>query len=324
MRSFSALVLVLVVALPAAVLAQQEAPPATSEPRVVGRTAPELNGHIFMPSALVDPPFRSTTAKVGLLYGVGTATGPKYDSSGQVPGETTDYTFAAMAQTFRYEYQFLDWLSGGVAILTSLYSGVTGASVVSVGAEIGVGAGLRARAGHRFGPVETAFIIDVATQPEYGLLVAAALLRAVNDGVIDPGSALQATHSLTVNPALSAAWAPIPALGLTVNLGYLFKSLRLTGGAEVLNQSGIQFSGVVDFDFGKITSTPVGVQAGYRIAAPIGSDGISRIEDVTAGVFYTARREFSLGLELGWRSFTIRPPLDSSLKLAQIELQYYW
>src|SRR3954470_7935926 len=175
---------ILMVALPAATLAEQEAPTATSG-TVLGRTAPELNGHVFMPSGLVDPPFRSTTAKVGILYGFGTATGPKYDLNGQVPGETMDYTFATFAQTFRYEYQFMEWLSAGVVILTSLYSGIDGPSVISIGAEVGVGAGLRVRAGRRFGPVETAFILDVSNAPEFNILVAAALIKAVNDGVID-------------------------------------------------------------------------------------------------------------------------------------------
>jgi hypothetical protein len=69
---------------------------------------------------------------------------------------------------------------------------------------------------------------------------------------------------------------------------------------------------------------PVGINAAYRLATPLGSDGVSRIEDFSAGVFYTARRELALGLELAWRSFTIRPPLDSNAKLVQIELQYYW
>ena len=43
------------------------------------------------------------TFKLGILYGAGTATGPKYDIHGQVPGQTADYTFAAFAQTFRYD-----------------------------------------------------------------------------------------------------------------------------------------------------------------------------------------------------------------------------
>src|SRR5205085_10639864 len=107
------------VALPAATRGEQDAP-ATTSGTVEGRTAPELTGHVVMPAALVDPPFRSTTAKVGILYGFGTATGPKYDLNGQVPGQTMDYTFATFAQTFRYEYQFTEWLSAGVVILTSL------------------------------------------------------------------------------------------------------------------------------------------------------------------------------------------------------------
>jgi len=318
----SYLAVVLVAALPAAALAQQEV--GAAAPAEDGRTAPVLNGHLFSPSVLVDSPFRETTFKLGILYGFGKATGQKYDRNGPVPGETVDYTFAAFAQTFRYEYQFLDWLSAGVLAVTTLYSGIDGPSVVSVGAEVGVGAGARVKAGHQFGPVQTAIVFDVSSAPEYGFLVAAALIKAIQQGVIDAGSALQATHAVTVNPVLAAAWAPIPALGLTANVGYVYKYLRLSGGAVTTGQNAFQIGGVLDFDFGKVSSVPVAVVAGSKLITPLGDGGIPKIEDYSIGFSYTARRRLGLNLEIGRRDFTIREGLDSNGTLAQLGLQYYW
>ena len=309
--------------LPAAAASQQEdrsgAPVAASpEPR----TTPELDGHVFAPSILVDTPFRTTTFKLGLLYGFGDATGPKYDINGNQTG-TAEYTFASFAQTFRYEYRFAEWLSAGAFVVTSLYSGIDGPSVVSIGAQVGVGFGLRVRAGHRFGPVETAVVVDATSAPEYGVLVAAAIIKGIQDHVIDADSALQSTHTRTVSPVATASWAPLPALGLTANVGYVFKSLRVSD-TSLGDQNGFVVGGMVDFDFGKISSVPIGLLAAYKLTTPLGDGGVSRVEDASGGIYYTAHREIGLGLEVGWRKFTIRPPLDSSGKLAQIGLQYYW
>ena len=317
---------ILVAALPAAALAQQEVGgDKTAAESKKGRTAPEVNGHIFPPSFLVDTPFRETTFKLGILYGFGKATGAKYDLSGNpIPNETVDYNFASFAQTFRFEYQFWDWFSAGVAIVTNLYSGIDGPSAVSIGAQVGVGAGLRLRAGHRFGPVETAIVLDVSNAPEYGILVVAALVKAIQDRQIEPGTALQAKHTRTVNPLISAAWAASPAFGVTANVGYVYKELRLSDNTTVSHQNGITAGAIADFDFGKVSEVPVDVYGGYRLTAPLGDNGVTRIDDIALGFGYTAVRELALSLELGWRDFQIRPPLDSQGWLAQFALQYYW
>ena len=319
------LAVVLAAALPASAIAQQEIRadvPAVRE----HRTVPELGGHIFAPSMLVEPPFRETTFKLGLLYGVGDATGPKYDINGNVTGQA-NYTFGVLAQTFRYEYQFLEWLSAGAVVLTSMYTGLDGPSAISVGAQFGIGVGARVKAGHRFGPVDVALVTDVSTGPEYGILVAAAVLRALLDNQVEPGAALQSTHSTTVNPTLSAAWAPWPALGITGNLGYVFKSLKVSG-TPIRDQSGVQYGAAVDFDFGKISSVPIAVLAAFRVTSPVGDDGIPTIADFSGGLFYSAIRELALGLEVGWRNFTLRPgtqtALDSNGTVAQLSVQYYW
>ena len=320
------LAIVLAAALPAVAMAQQETREHATAPQE-HRTVPEMGGHVFLPSFIVETPFRETTFKLGLLYGTGDATGPKYDVNGPVPGQTASYTFGTLAQTFRFEYQFKEWLSAGAVVLTSMYTGIDGPSAVAVGANFGIGMGGRVKAGHRFGPVDTALIVDVSTGPEYGVLVAAAVLRAIIDHQIEPGAALQSTHSTTVNPTLTASWAPWPALGLTGNVAYVYKSLRLSD-TTISDQSGVQFAVGADFDFGKISTVPIGVLAGWRITAPVGDNGIPTINDLSGGVFYTAIRELALGLEVGWRNFTLRPgtqsALDSKATVAQLGLQYYW
>jgi len=314
------LALVLVAVLPTAVMADQEA--AAAEPaKAAPSSKRELDGHVFAPSLFVIPPFRETTFQLGLLYGVGNATGPTYDSSGNVTG-TQDLSLAALAQTFNYEYRFLEWLSAGVTAVTLAYTGITGASVVSIGAQVGIGLGAEVKLGHRFGPVETALLLDVSYAPQYGFLIADAILRALRDHVLDPAAALETTHSLTLSPTLAAAWAPFPALGLTGNLGYVFKSVRLSG-TDILEQSAILIGVEADFDFGKISSTPIGLLASYRLSNPVAGD-FPRVQDISGGISYTGRPELGLGLEIGSRRYYVRPGLLATATVAQIGLQYYW
>src|SRR5262245_9660816 len=98
--------LFLAVTLPVAAVAQQEA--RTGAQPASHLTFPELNGHVFAPSLLVDSPFRETTFQLGLLYGFGSATGPRYVVSGGqvVKSGNADYTFADLAQTISFEYRF--------------------------------------------------------------------------------------------------------------------------------------------------------------------------------------------------------------------------
>ena len=315
------LAVVLVALSSRAVMADQEA--ATAEPaKVAESSSRELNGHVFQPSQLANPSFRQTTFQVGLLYGVGNATGPKYDSSGNVTG-TADYSFAALAQTFSYEYRFREWLSAAASVVTSAYTGITGASVVSVGAQVAVGVGGQAKLGYRLGPVDTAVLLDVSYTPEYGFLIADAILRALRDHVIDSGAALQSTHGLTLGPTLAASWAPFSALGLTGNLGYSYKSLRASG-TVIQETSSLVVGAAADFDFGKVSSVPIGLLAGYRLINPINDESVPYIQTFSGGISYTGRGDLGLGLEIGRRSFSIRSGIAATVTVAQIGLQYYW
>ena len=303
----------------AATIAEQDAANAQEVPARVSHR--ELNGHVFVPSLLVDTPFRTTTFQVGLVYAAGTATGPKYDINGNETG-TADYTMAGLGQTFSYENRVADWLAVGGSVITLAYTGINGPSVVSVGAQVGVGAAANVRVGHRFGPVEATVLMDASYQPEYGFLVAAAILRALQDHVLDPGAALQTSHSWTLRPTLAASWAPFAPLGLTGNLGYVYKSTLLSG-TVTENNSALLAGIAADFDFGKITSTAIGLLASYRLNEPL-TDGLPRIQDFSGGISYTGRPDLGLTLELGRRTFSIRPGLPATAGVAQLGLQYYW
>jgi hypothetical protein len=290
------------------------------------QTVPEVGGHVFAPSFLVDSPFRSTNIRFALLYGIGDATAPTYSSTGAIIGQN-DYSLGAFGQTLGYEYRFADWLSVGADAESAVYSGLNGPSVISVGAQVGVALEGTLKAGHRFGPVETAIVIAGGSAPDYVFLIAGALVRAIQSRTIDSGSLFQSTHTLSIGSSLAASWAPWSSLGLTANAGYLYKSLKVSGVTKS-SQNAIRFAAAADFDFGKISPVSIGLLAGYRITAPAGSDEIPITQDLSAGISYTGVRELGLAFEFGWRSLPLRAgtsnQLHTNATVGQARIQFFW
>lgn len=291
------------------------------DPGAPGTQDRSLAGHVFTPSLLVRSPFAVTAFGADLLYGTGTATGPSYDVAGFVVGDET-YTFAAMGQNFSYERKVAEGVSLGGGAVSQLYSGIDGPSAVVVGAEIAFGAFLRGTAGRRFGPVQAAFTFDASYAPRIGILVFDAIEKALREGELESGAALAQTNAWTFKPGLALAWAPHRALGLTASADYQWVSLD-TEDPGTQEQDGVDAGIAADLDFGTFTSVPVALVAAYHTTAPLGSRSVTRVIDVSGGVYYTGRPALVLGLEVAQRSFTLRE-LDSDGVLAQIRLLYLW
>ncbi len=303
-------------AAPAAAAPEGRADPA-AQPGTANRT---LNGHVFTPGLLIRSPFAVTTFQADLLYGSGTATGPAYDSAAVAIGDRT-YTFAAEGQSFGYDARIAEGVSVGGGVVSQLYSGIDGPSVVVVGTEIGAGLFGRATAGRRLGPVHGALTFDASYGPRYGILVLEAIQMALQGG-LDSASAFSESNAWTLKPGVAAAFAPTPALGLTASVDYQWVSLAKTGSSRQ-TESGIDAAFTADLDFGTFTSTPISALATFRMTAPIGSNGVSRVLDYSVAAYYTARPALALGLEVGWRSFSVRS-LDADAAIAQIRVQYFW
>jgi len=248
-------------------------------------------------------------------------TGPAFGTGGLLDREAT-YTFAAMAQTFAYEVRLTDDVSAALGAVTELYSGIDGPSALVVGAEVGAGLFARATAGHRFGPVRAAVTLDASYAPRFGIYVIEAVLAALEDDAVDADPAFDASNAWTVRPGLSAAWAPIPALGLTASVVSQWVSLEEDGSGRQ-NGAALDMGLSADLDLSTFTKVPVAVLAAYRVNVPLDAEGVNRFSDFSGGVFYTGRPGLMLGLETGHRSFEVKG-LEASLNLAQIRFQYMW
>ena len=282
-----------------------------------------LDGHVFQPSFLVRTPFAVQDFDVDLTYGVGDATGPTYDIRGNVDGERT-YSFAAMGQTFAYDYKFADWFSAGAGLKTLLYSGSDSPSALVIGADLTIGGFARATASRQLGPVQVALTADVGYGPRLGIIVIDAIRQSFANG-IGSGSALQLTHLTTLQPGVAFAWAPNPVLGVQASLDYQWVYIPApTSTTGSTSASAITGAVAVDVDLAKVWKVPMGLLASGQWLGPLTGTEISTVQAYTLGGFYTARQDVVLGAEIGWRQFKIRPALDSNGTFLQIRATYFW
>jgi hypothetical protein len=79
-----------------------------------------------------------------------------------------------------------------------------------------------------------------------------------------------------------------------------------------------------DLDLRKLTTVPLGLLAGYNFLEPLEGDDVTPVQDFSVGAFYTAKPELTLGVEVGWRWFSIRPGLDSNGAIMDVKAKYYW
>ncbi len=310
----------------ASVRAQEPTQPSPPAAQPTQPSPREVNGHAFMPSLVIPPPVAVGSFAVGMLVGTGGATGPKYDAGGNpIPGETNDYTYAALGQLLAYEFAFLKNFTGRLSLLTSLYTGVDGPSALVVGTtvRIGGGAGLTWSfpLGNQF---RLGASVDVNYSPQLNLLVGAAVLAALQ-GTYDPSLAFQQNNVFTWIPAVTAAWAPGSAVGFTAMVGYTGSSLSTP--IKTYERDAVSAGVLGEVDFGKFTPVDVGLSVAFRKNFGINS-AQSDITDVGGALLYTGKPDVSLGLEVLARTLTIRPqlpdPLKTTFPIAQIYVRYFW
>jgi hypothetical protein len=314
--------------------AAAEAVPAV-EPSSEGR---ELGGHRFMPAIGVVSPFATTSFGTWLTVGTGSTVGRislQFPGTPPPPPQTFErsVSYAAIGGVLAYEYAFLPGVSARVGFSETLYSGTTGAAVAVVGTNIRVGLGAGLTAGMKLGDsVRLAAVADATYAPRIGLLLGNALRSAYEScstGVancqVDFGQLLNQQNVLVVQPGVAAAWAPLRSLGVSGNLSYVYSSVQGTS-TEPSEGNAVSVGAAVDFDFAQVSRVPLGLQLTWSSRIPVSSGGTNRFTDVGGGLFYTGRKDLSLGLQIIDRRFRLAPTVDVSWTtlLAFIGMRYYF
>jgi hypothetical protein len=313
-----------------AVLADEDpaatlAPPAAPTPGAPGDRR-LLNGHAFPPSQ-VAPPIAVSSFGLESEFSAGNATGPTFDIHGNPVGENRTYGWVGMGQAVRFQSIFHEQLALRGALTTAVASGSDGMSVLVVGSSVQVGVSLGAEWSVAIGEaLRLGASLDVSSDPQLNLLVAAAVIHALKNGAIDSATALGIGRTYSVLPALSAAWAPSPAWGFAARLAWLGASAD-AGTYGKITRQGVELGLAADLDLDKALKVPIDLGLAYTETIPI--DGTpAGIRNLSIGVMYMGLKDTALGLALGERILNIRPQYDIPLKSTsfylEILLRVYW
>jgi len=334
-----AAIAVTVVALPiGAPLAVEQADQApTTNPDAAARSAAEgnppsegriLNGHTFMPAASARGPFVVTSFGSFMNLGYGSTSGEFPIGNRLFSG---GYDYALFGANIDYELAFLRYFSARLALSPDVFSGVTSQSAIVIGSRLQVGVSAGLTASIPLGDaVRVGFLLDSNFGPDAVLTIGTAIRSIINSCQQPSGcdlyavQALSILHVFTIQPAAAVSWAPFSSLGLTASLAYLYATV--TDSSQSLNGNAVIPAFAADFDFGRISSVPIGIQFQFRWTAPFSGSELQHITDIGGGVFYTGRQDMSVGLQLIFRRTAVTSDVDVSWSnvLATIGLRYYW
>jgi hypothetical protein len=306
--------------------------PKPAPPEKMGR---EMNGHLFLPSHLIDDPFSYTAFGVALGMGSGTAVGDTLSTTRPLTPPIfgppkRDYDYTGLGIGVAMNVRILEYLSARAVLGTTAYLGTGDGAAFVVGTsaritgDLGVKGSLPVGENFRF-----AASLDATYGPVLGVLVSQGIQDVINSCrttgcTVDPNQFLQQSKTITWVAGLSGAWAPLPYLGVTLNAQYIAPTKTDEGAASV-SQNGYTLAVMADFDARPLLAwLPVGVNAAYSYTGGIGGNGVSSTTDFGFGVYYTGRPHLALGIELDWRDGRLENQQVSNSMLAWLNFRYYW
>jgi len=323
MRLDPAVFFALLLCAPSTATAQDVAAPAPAAP-VEQKMARDMGGHTFLPSHIIDNPFSESDFGVTIGLGAGDALGPlvQRDPPAILPASKW-YGYTALGLGIEGNLRILEYLSARAAIFTSAYLGSGRDSVLVVGSNARINGGVGVKGSLPVGDnFRFAATFDVTYGPVYTILIAQALVDAIQSGQISAAEFLETKDTVTWIGGLSGSWAPWAFLGLTVNGQFLAPTKT---GAASQSQNGIFVAGMADFDARPLLKwLPVGMNLAYSITSPVGANGVSTLQEFGFGFYYTGRRDLSLGVELDWKLGRLENTQATQATLAWLNFKYYW
>lgn len=287
-----------------------------------GDTGREVNGHTFLPSDLLPQPFCTTHVGLSTGFGFAKLKAPIVDENGYATGETAHYTLAALAEWLDLQLAPLDWLAVRGKVQGTVLSGATTAAALNFGANVGleyaVGATARVL---RLGWLQAAVALDVDRTHGYRFSPGDAIVASLQAGQITTDTLLIRSTDTQVLVTGQVAASPGPAFGAWLVGGY---ARSWTSGGGTSSSEGLLGLGLgASLDFAPLAKVPVGLLSAYLYEKSSAS-GASGTHNVSAGVFYTGRRNLALGLEAGYLLQSPAAGVDLSVVTALIRLRYYW
>jgi hypothetical protein len=291
-------------------------PAAEAAPRL-DLSARTLNGHTFFPSQLVPWPF--VTTHFGNLTGVSYSgfTRPGQDENGHAVLQSM--SLGTFSEGFELGIGFTDFFALHLNVGGQVMAGSTTTSALNLGAvfayetsggvlfrllrfrelfQLGVGLEIDYMSGKRMEP------LDILSFNSQGMLV------------VDRSKLLSDVQSFSLAPSLRFAIAPTSFLGVQGGLTTGYQHSNVAGTAT--SNAVVLFAAALTLDLSP-ASVPLGFLVGYGLEHPF-VDGAETTQSVEGGIFYTGRRNLTLGLA----SMTRFGPGDSKEYTGLIRLFYVW
>lgn len=281
-----------------------------------------LGEHEFIPSRLVRDPFTATFVAFTVAYGYAWTTGPRIDVLGRSFGER-DYEIGGIIQSVEAGVRFVDWFSLRLSGTSTVFTGLGGEAALVVGSsalftgQLGATFGLPVGARSRL-----ALTFDAAWKPQWDVLIAAAIERAIRESAVRSANLLVRSNDLFLVPGLAGAFGFNRTFGAGFDLQYVHTRRDVVNGD--VDHFGAFAAGLqLNADLAAATSIPIAFVGAYRVAVPFeGSEETDH--EVGLGLFYSGRRELVLGLDASVRWFELRRVLDTTALFVTATIRYYW
>ncbi|HQR29484.1 MAG TPA: hypothetical protein PLL32_03675 [Anaeromyxobacteraceae bacterium] len=310
-------------------------PAATAEAPVPVKERPmgrELNGHLFLPSHILEDPFSYTAFGTFFGLGAGNALGPAVNPDTPPPyfsGEKW-YGYTGLGLGMLLNVRILEYLSVRAGLSATAYLGTGSGAAFTIGTsaritgDVGVKGSLPVGDNFRFSAA-----VDAAYGPTYALLLADGIRSIIENCPTNPdqcrdslSAALQADDTITWIAGLAGAWAPTPYLGFTANVQFIAPTKT---GTNSIAQNGMTFAGSGEFDALPLVKwLPLGVNVAYQLTTGVGGNKVPTAQEAGFGFYYTGRKDMAVGLEIDWRWNTINTAQVATSTLAWLNLRYYW
>jgi len=261
-----------------------------------------LAEHVFIPRVAVHDPFTTSFISSTSGFADGSGNGPTFDLDGK-PVNIADYKIVAYQQAFTGQWGVLDWLALRLQATGTVYTGANASGVAGVGVNGVIRANVGATMSWELSPrIRLGFLLDVGFGPSVGLNILQSIRQSIADGSVQ--TPVETTSSTIVTPTISSAWTLTRGLGLIANAAYSHNSVAVE--AETAGVDALGVEAALDLDLRELGSIPLGLSLSYNAAYSIGYQRF-RLYVLSGGIFYTGRRELTVGIELGYR----RAPLGT-------------
>jgi opacity protein-like surface antigen len=278
-----------------------------------------LGGHNFIPSTFVPDPFVGTYVRTAT--GAGRALNldvPILDVDSNVVG-TVSGDVAFLLLGLQYQQRVAPWLALWVDASAAGRLGTSTVSLIAEGATAvyggGFGATLRLARTER---LQASAVVGGRRNHLYTVSPLDWARNVIDQGGIDTSnSLLQSGSNWRLLVGLRGAYAISRPLGVTL-------VAEVVPGGRLTNDSAdtqVNLGGTVSLDFLPAQHVPVGLVGSllYRSSTDAAGDVASTNWTYGLGVFYTARQEFSIGLDFAYQQLSQRY-VTNTLNASQVRL----